>query len=168
MVQTRAEGWTVLVRLMVGLIVFFPERIQKLVFPEILGAGRFANIGIPYPEVMGPFVGVVEVTCGVLIILGFLTRLAAIPLVINHDCGDRLDQIADLGGPRSLDISCTEDRPLRVLEHGARGARRFPHASRIALPADRRRRPVVDRCRARPPRFGRSRRERLTTNERSL
>jgi hypothetical protein len=38
--QTRAEGWTILVRLMVGLIVFFPEGIQKLVSPEILGAGR--------------------------------------------------------------------------------------------------------------------------------
>ncbi len=35
--QTRAEGWTILVRLMVGLVVFFPEGIQKLVFPEILG-----------------------------------------------------------------------------------------------------------------------------------
>jgi hypothetical protein len=55
LLQTRAEGWTVLVRLMVGLIVFFPEGIQKLLFPEILGAGRFANIGIPHPELMGPF-----------------------------------------------------------------------------------------------------------------
>ena len=42
---------------MVGLIVFLPEGIQKLAFPEVLGAGRFAKIGIPYPEVMGPFVG---------------------------------------------------------------------------------------------------------------
>jgi len=49
---------------MVGLIVFFPEGIPKLVFPEILGAGRFANIGIPYPELMGPFVGVVESLAG--------------------------------------------------------------------------------------------------------
>jgi uncharacterized membrane protein YphA (DoxX/SURF4 family) len=67
---------------MVGLVVFFPEGIQKLVFPEALGAGRFANIGIPYPDVMGPFVGVVEIACGALIILGLLTRLAAIPLII--------------------------------------------------------------------------------------
>jgi uncharacterized membrane protein YphA (DoxX/SURF4 family) len=82
LLRTRAEGWTILVRLMVGLVVFFPEGIQKLVFPEILGAGRFANIGIPYPEVMGPFVGTVEVVCGTLIILGLLTRLAAIPLIV--------------------------------------------------------------------------------------
>jgi uncharacterized membrane protein YphA (DoxX/SURF4 family) len=47
-----------------------------------LGAGRFTHIGIPYPDFMGPFVGVVETICGVLIILGLLTRLAAIPLII--------------------------------------------------------------------------------------
>jgi uncharacterized membrane protein YphA (DoxX/SURF4 family) len=82
LLRTRAEGWTILVRLMVGLVVFLPEGIQKLAFPEILGAGRFANIGIPYPEAMGQFVGTVEIVCGSLIILGFLTRLAAIPLIV--------------------------------------------------------------------------------------
>ena len=82
LLRTRAEGWTILVRLMVGLVVFFPEGIQKLVFPEILGSGRFANIGIPYPVVMGPLVGTVEIVCGALIILGLFTRLAAIPLII--------------------------------------------------------------------------------------
>ena len=79
---TRAPGWSILVRLIVGLVVFFPEGIQKLVFPEILGAGRFANIGIPFPEVLGPFVGTVETICGALIILGLFTRLAAIPLIV--------------------------------------------------------------------------------------
>jgi putative oxidoreductase len=80
--ETRAPGWSILVRLIVGLVVFFPEGLQKLIFPGILGAGRFANIGIPYPEIMGPFVGVVETICGALVILGLLTRLAAIPLII--------------------------------------------------------------------------------------
>jgi putative oxidoreductase len=80
--KTRAPGWSILVRLIVGLVVFFPEGIQKLVFPSILGAGRFAKIGIPAPDVLGPFVGVVETVCGALIILGLLTRLAAIPLII--------------------------------------------------------------------------------------
>ncbi len=32
---------------------------------------------------MGPFVGVVEIVCGALILIGFLTRFAAIPLIIN-------------------------------------------------------------------------------------
>ena len=82
LLATRAPGWSILVRFMVGLVVFFPEGIQKLVFPEILGAGRFANIGIPFPGAMGPLVGVVEISCGALIIFGLLTRLAAIPLII--------------------------------------------------------------------------------------
>jgi len=80
--QTRAPGWSILVRLLVGLVVFLPEGFQKLVFPDILGAGRFANIGIPYPELMGPFVGTVETVCGALIVLGLFTRIAAIPLII--------------------------------------------------------------------------------------
>jgi len=80
--NTRAPGWTILVRFMVGLVVFFPEGIQKLMFADSLGAGRFAGIGIPYPELMGPFVGVVETVCGALIILGLFTRLAAIPLIV--------------------------------------------------------------------------------------
>ncbi|HEV8369521.1 MAG TPA: DoxX family protein [Pyrinomonadaceae bacterium] len=32
---------------------------------------------------MGPFVGIIETVCGSLIILGLLTRLAAIPLIID-------------------------------------------------------------------------------------
>ena len=80
--QTQASRWVILIRLLVGLVVFFPEGIQKLIFPDILGAGRFANIGIPYPDFMGPFVGIVETVCGALIILGLFTRLAAIPLII--------------------------------------------------------------------------------------
>ena len=79
---TAAPGWTILVRLLVGLVVFLPEGIQKLAFPDLLGAGRFARIGIPFPEIMGPFVGGVEIVCGLLIILGLYTRLAAIPLIV--------------------------------------------------------------------------------------
>lgn len=82
LVATRAPGWSILVRLLVGLVVFLPEGIQKLAFPDLLGAGRFANIGIPYPQIMGPCVGVFEIVCGVLIIVGLLTRLGAIPLII--------------------------------------------------------------------------------------
>jgi putative oxidoreductase len=79
---TTAPASSILIRFLVGLAVFVPEGIQKLIFPDILGTGRFATIGIPYPEVMGPFVGIVEIVCGALIIAGFLTRLAAIPLII--------------------------------------------------------------------------------------
>ncbi len=82
LLATTAPGWSILVRLLVGLVVFLPEGIQKFAFPDLLGAGRFAHIGIPYPELMGPFVGAVEIVCGSLVILGLLTRLAAIPLII--------------------------------------------------------------------------------------
>lgn len=81
LISTTASGWTILIRLLVGLVVFLPEGIQKLAFADILGAGRFAKIGIPYAQVMGPFVGIIEITCGTLIIVGLLTRLAAIPLI---------------------------------------------------------------------------------------
>jgi len=82
MLRSSESGWTILVRLLVGLVVFLPEGIQKLIMPDVLGAGRFAKIGIPFPEIMGPFVGWVETICGALIILGLLTRPAAIPLII--------------------------------------------------------------------------------------
>jgi uncharacterized membrane protein YphA (DoxX/SURF4 family) len=80
--RTSESGWTILVRLLVGLVVFLPEGIQKLAYPDVLGTGRFTKIGIPFPDIMGPFVGVVEVICGTLIIIGLLTRLAAVPLII--------------------------------------------------------------------------------------
>ena len=71
-----------MIRLAVG-AVFLTEGIQKFLFPDALGVGRFTKIGIPAPELMAPFVGVVEVGCGALLLLGLLTRLAAIPLIID-------------------------------------------------------------------------------------
>ena len=82
LLRTSESGWTILIRLTVGVAVFFPEGIQKLIFPDILGAGRFAKIGIPYPDLMGPLVGIFEIACGALITIGFLTRLAAIPPIV--------------------------------------------------------------------------------------
>ena len=73
---------TVLVRVAVAL-VFLSEGVQKFLFPEALGVGRFAKIGIPAPEVMAPFVGVIEIGCGVLVLAGLATRLAAVPLIID-------------------------------------------------------------------------------------
>lgn len=73
--------WSILVRLMLA-GVFIPEGIQKLIFPEILGTGRFIGIGIPWPEVMGPFVGWVEFLSGVLLLLGLFSRFAAVPIIV--------------------------------------------------------------------------------------
>lgn len=79
---TDAPAATVLVRIMAG-SVFLSEGIQKFIYPEELGAGRFTKIGIPSPEIMGPFVGGCEIVCGALLIIGLLTRLAAIVLLID-------------------------------------------------------------------------------------
>jgi uncharacterized membrane protein YphA (DoxX/SURF4 family) len=68
------------IRLMVGL-VFLSEGIQKFLFPDIDGTGRFMKLGIPHAAFFGPFVGGTEIVCGSLLILGWLTRLACIPLV---------------------------------------------------------------------------------------
>lgn len=76
------EKASVLIRVMVG-AVFLSEGIQKFLFSESLGVARFIKIGIPAPEVMAPFVGVVEIICGLLVLLGFFTQLASIPLVID-------------------------------------------------------------------------------------
>jgi uncharacterized membrane protein YphA (DoxX/SURF4 family) len=73
---------TIMIRLMVG-TVFLTEGIQKFLFPALLGVGRFTTIGIPWPEFTAPFVGVVEIACGAMLILGLWGRLAAIPLLID-------------------------------------------------------------------------------------
>jgi putative oxidoreductase len=70
----------VLIRLAVA-TVFVPEGIQKFLYPAALGAGRFAKIGIPAPEVMGSFIDVLEIVCGGLVLAGLLTRVAALLLI---------------------------------------------------------------------------------------
>jgi len=80
--HTNAPRATVLVRLLVG-GVFLSEGIQKFLFPQALGVGRFIKIGIPAPQFFAPFVGVVEIVGGLMLIIGLLTRLAAIPLAID-------------------------------------------------------------------------------------
>jgi uncharacterized membrane protein YphA (DoxX/SURF4 family) len=80
--RTDAPGAVVLIRFAVGL-VFASEGIQKFLYAGAQGAGRFAKIGIPAPEIMGPFVGVVEIVCGSLVLLGLVTRLATVPLIID-------------------------------------------------------------------------------------
>nr|MBA2744809.1 DoxX family protein [Flavisolibacter sp.] len=71
----------ILIRFMVGL-VFLSEGIQKFLFPLKLGTGRFTKIGLPAPEFFGPFVGSMEIVCGLCILAGIFTRLAAVPLII--------------------------------------------------------------------------------------
>jgi uncharacterized membrane protein YphA (DoxX/SURF4 family) len=80
--STNGPRATILIRLLVG-AVFLSEGIQKFLFPATLGVGRFIKIGIPAPQFFAPFVGIVEIVCGTLLIVGLLTRLASIPLIID-------------------------------------------------------------------------------------
>src|SRR6267143_6966751 len=77
----RAAKAILLIRILVGW-VFLSEGIQKFLFPDSFGVGRFAKIGIPWPHVMAPFVGVVEIVCGSLLLIGLVTRLATVPLLL--------------------------------------------------------------------------------------
>lgn len=79
--RTQAPPATFLIRLAVG-AVFLSEGIQKFLFPDERGAGRFLKIGLPAPENLASFVGFFEIVCGFLVLVGLATRLAAIPLVI--------------------------------------------------------------------------------------
>ncbi|MGN6541489.1 MAG: DoxX family protein [Ginsengibacter sp.] len=72
---------TLLPRLAVGLI-FASEGIQKFLFADELGTGRFVKIGFSNPAFWAYFAGVFEIVCGILILIGLLTRLAAVPLLI--------------------------------------------------------------------------------------
>ena len=76
------SGPMALIRLMVG-SVFLSEGIQKFLFPAELGVGRFVKIGIPWPQAMAPFVGVVEIVAGAFLIANILAFYAAIALLID-------------------------------------------------------------------------------------
>ncbi len=80
--MNRAKKAILLIRILVGW-VFLSEGIQKFLFPEALGIGRFEKIGIPLPQLMAPFIGVTEIMCGALLIVGLFTRLACVPLLID-------------------------------------------------------------------------------------
>ena len=68
-----------LIRMFVGSI-FILEGTHKLFTPA--GVATFTEIGFSYPEFTAMFVGLFETLCGILVLIGFATRLAAIPLII--------------------------------------------------------------------------------------
>lgn len=68
-------------RLLVGL-VFVSEGLQKFITPAATGTGRFEKIGFAEPYFCASVVGGFEIVCGLLILVGFLTRLAALPLLL--------------------------------------------------------------------------------------
>jgi putative oxidoreductase len=64
----------------VGLI-FLTQGILKFTDPR-MGVLRFTRIGFPYPGFTAHLVGTFEIACGVLVLIGWFTRLASMPLLI--------------------------------------------------------------------------------------
>jgi len=71
----------ILIRVIVG-IVFVTEGILKFVHPGELGAGRFAHIGLPFPNVSAPLVGAIEIAGGAAVILNLYAGEAAVLLLL--------------------------------------------------------------------------------------
>ena len=79
-VSDRPLAGILLIRLAVGLI-FFTQGILKFTDPN-MGIVRFTRIGFPVPGFTAEFVGAFEIVCGLLVLLGLRTRVAALPLLI--------------------------------------------------------------------------------------
>jgi uncharacterized membrane protein YphA (DoxX/SURF4 family) len=79
--STENDNRAIIIRLIVGMI-FLTEGIQKILFPDLLGTGRFLTIGFSNPAFWSYFTGTFEILCGGLILIGLITRLAALPLII--------------------------------------------------------------------------------------
>jgi uncharacterized membrane protein YphA (DoxX/SURF4 family) len=72
---------TILIRVMAG-TVFLWEGIMKFVFAN-QGVGRFTKLGFPAPHFTATADGWFEIVGGILIITGLLTRVIAIPFIIE-------------------------------------------------------------------------------------
>jgi putative oxidoreductase len=72
-----------LVRIMTG-VIFIAHGYMKFFVMGIPGTtGFFAQVGIPAPGIMALLVATLEVVGGIALVLGLLTRLAALGLAIN-------------------------------------------------------------------------------------
>jgi len=79
--DTDSDKRIFFIRLIVGLI-FISEGIQKYVVMTMLGPDFFGSIGFRDPVFWAYFTGAFEMTCGLLILVGLMTRVATVPLLI--------------------------------------------------------------------------------------
>jgi putative oxidoreductase len=86
-----------LVRFAVGLI-FATQGVLKYIDPK-MGVERFARIGFPHPWFTAHFVGAFEMTCGVVVLVGLFTRVAAVPLLIVISTAIATTKIPELFRP---------------------------------------------------------------------
>ncbi|WMJ74610.1 DoxX family protein [Cytophagaceae bacterium ABcell3] len=79
--STAPNPTFIIIRLLVG-TVFLSEGIQKFLYPELRGSHRFDDLGVFLPELTGPLVGILEILCGILILIGLTTRIASVVTAI--------------------------------------------------------------------------------------
>jgi uncharacterized membrane protein YphA (DoxX/SURF4 family) len=111
----------IFIRLVVG-GVFLNEGILKFVDPATNAAGRFATIGLPHPELLGPFVAAVETLGGLLVVLGLFSQWAALALFIDISVAIVTTKIPILLGHAYLGLSLMKLKTYGVLSmvHEAR------------------------------------------------
>jgi putative oxidoreductase len=64
--------------------------------------GYFADLGLPAPAFLARVVGMTELACGLLLLVGFITRLAAIPLIAVMAIAIATARLADVHGVADL------------------------------------------------------------------
>ncbi len=79
--KTNDLAATLYIRIVLG-YVFLVAGLQKFIFPDDMGPGRFADMGYTFPAFTAYMVGFFEAFCAVLILAGLATRFAAIPLIV--------------------------------------------------------------------------------------
>ncbi len=92
--QSRAAWGLLMLRILVGWVFLSEGSTRNSYSLPLWAQGRFVKLGIPAPQLMGPFVGVVEIACGVLLLLGLFATLATLPLSDSDPSSDCNDQAA--------------------------------------------------------------------------
>jgi putative oxidoreductase len=77
----RRELPMILIRGIVGLM-FLLEGFLKFAIPSEFGAGRFAELGLPSPDLLAPFVGGIEMLGGAAMLFNLFAGDAALALLL--------------------------------------------------------------------------------------
>ncbi len=118
----------IFIRVMVG-VVFVTEGILKFVLPGELGSGRFAHIGFPYPHLLAPFVGGVEIAAGAALTLNLYTGDAAVLLLAVTVTALITTKVPILLGHSLGRFAPAQADTLRAAELLARSTHGFVHAA---------------------------------------
>lgn len=80
--STEPQKTTLLIRFMVG-FYFLAGGVLKLSYPELQETGFFQNLGFISAGAMVSVISFLEIVCGLMIMAGFFTRIAVIPLLLT-------------------------------------------------------------------------------------